>query len=76
MLKRDNPYTPGAGRRPAVLAGRDSDVENFYGVIDMLGSGGHDRSVVYTGLRGVGKTVLLMEFDVLASDRLVYDRCP
>lgn len=68
MQRRDNPYTPGAGRRPAVLAGRDGDIESFAGTIDKLSSGGHDRSIIYTGLRGVGKTVLLMEFDMLAND--------
>ena len=27
MNKRDNPYTPGAGRKPRTLAGRDQDME-------------------------------------------------
>jgi hypothetical protein len=66
--KRDNPYTPGAGRMPPILAGRDRDVENVQAVIERLGGGGHERSLIYSGLRGVGKTVLLMEFDVLASE--------
>lgn len=68
MHKRDNPYTPGAGRKPPTLAGRDGDLENFQALIERLGTGGYDRSLVYSGLRGVGKTVLLMEFDVLASE--------
>jgi len=66
--KRDNPYTPGAGRKPPTLAGRDGDLENFQALIERLGTGGYERSLVYSGLRGVGKTVLLMEFDVLASE--------
>jgi len=66
--KRDNPYTPGAGRKPPTLAGRDRDLENFASLIERLGGGGYERSLVYSGLRGVGKTVLLMEFDVLASE--------
>ncbi len=68
MNKRDNPYTPGAGRKPRTLAGRDADLESFQGLVERLGAGSLERSLVYTGLRGVGKTVLLMEFDVLASE--------
>src|SRR5690349_20080237 len=63
MNKRENPYTPGAGRKPRVLAGRDPDLENVQALIERLSGDGYERSVVYSGLRGVGKTVLLMEFD-------------
>jgi hypothetical protein len=68
MNKRDNPYTPGAGRKPRTLAGRDEDLESFQSLVERLDAGSYERSLVYTGLRGVGKTVLLMEFDVLASE--------
>ena len=68
MHKRDNPYTPGAGRKPPMLAGRDRDLEDFQALIERLGAGGYERSLIYSGLRGVGKTVLLMELDVLASE--------
>ncbi len=68
MNKRDNPYTPGAGRKPRVLAGRDPDIENVQALIERLSDGSYERSLIYSGLRGVGKTVLLMEFDVLASE--------
>src|ERR1700689_554327 len=68
MNKRDNPYTPGAGRKPRTLAGRDEDLESFQWVVERLDAGSYERSLVYTGLRGVGKTVLLMELDVLASE--------
>jgi hypothetical protein len=66
--KRDNPYTPGAGRKPRTLAGRDQDIEAFQSLVERLDAGSYERSLIYTGLRGVGKTVLLMEFDVLASE--------
>jgi hypothetical protein len=66
--KRENPYTPGAGRKPPVLAGRDPDIENVQALVERLSAGGYERSLVYSGLRGVGKTVLLLEFDVLASE--------
>jgi hypothetical protein len=68
MNKRDNPYTPGAGRKPRTLAGRDQDLESFQSMVERLDAGSYERSLIYTGLRGVGKTVLLMEFDVLASE--------
>ena len=57
-----NPYRPGAGRRPPVLAGREPILEAFEIVrrkADEYGEG--DRSWVLNGLRGVGKTVLLNE---------------
>jgi hypothetical protein len=66
--KRENPYTPGAGRKPPMLAGRTGELENFRSLTERLGDGGYERSIVYSGLRGVGKTVLLMELDVLASE--------
>src|SRR5438874_12257520 len=51
-----------------MLAGRDPDLENFRSLIERLGDGSYERSLIYSGLRGVGKTALLMEFDVLASE--------
>jgi hypothetical protein len=68
VQRRDNPYTPGAGRKPPHLAGRDRDLEDFSSLTEMLSGGGADRSLIYYGLRGVGKTVLLMEIDLLASE--------
>lgn len=68
MQKRENPYTPGAGRKPPNLAGRDRDLENFQSLIERLAAGGCERSLIYSGLRGVGKTVLLLELDVLATE--------
>lgn len=50
------------------MRGRDEDLESFQSLIERLDAGTYERSLVYTGLRGVGKTILLMEFDVLASE--------
>ncbi|WP_262322542.1 ATP-binding protein [Acidiferrimicrobium sp. IK] len=50
------------------MAGRDRDLEEFSSLIEILASGGADRSRIFYGLRGVGKTVLLMELDLLASE--------
>ena len=68
MQRRDNPYTPGAGRKPPYLAGRDKDLDDFASLVEVLGDGGAERSLIFYGLRGVGKTVLLMELDILASE--------
>lgn len=54
-----NPYAPGAGQRPPELAGRDAEREAFDVVLERVARGRPERSVVLTGLRGVGKTVLL-----------------
>jgi hypothetical protein len=54
-----NPYAPGAGQRPPELAGRDGELHAFDVLLERVARGRPDRSVVLTGLRGVGKTVLL-----------------
>ena len=54
-----NPYAPGAGQRPPELAGRDEELRTFDVVLERVSRGRPERSVVLTGLRGVGKTVLL-----------------
>jgi len=54
-----NPYAPGAGQRPPELAGRDEQLHAFDVVLERVSRGRPERSVVLTGLRGVGKTVLL-----------------
>lgn len=54
-----NPYAPGAGQRPPELAGRDEQLDAFRVVLERIARGRPERSVVLTGLRGVGKTVLL-----------------
>ena len=54
-----NPYAPGAGQRPPELAGRDDQLRQFDIVLERIARGRPERSLVLTGLRGVGKTVLL-----------------
>jgi hypothetical protein len=54
-----NPYAPGAGQRPPELAGRDGELDGFDVVLERISRGRPERSLVLTGLRGVGKTVLL-----------------
>ncbi len=54
-----NPYAPGAGQRPPELAGRDEQLATFDVVLQRVAKGRPERSLILTGLRGVGKTVLL-----------------
>lgn len=61
MDPRTNPYSPGAGVRPAELAGRDSEIEAFEVLTARALAGRSTQSIVFYGLRGVGKTVLLNE---------------
>ena len=54
-----NPYAPGAGQRPPELAGRDDQLRQFEVTLERVAAGRPERSMVLSGLRGVGKTVLL-----------------
>jgi type II secretory pathway predicted ATPase ExeA len=59
-----NPFRPGAGHSPPYLAGRDDETRDFQRLLEqevVL------KNLVLTGLRGVGKTVLLAELKPLAT---------
>lgn len=61
-----NPFSPGAGSPPPELAGRDAVLEEarvLFGRVRLKKSG---KSMLLTGLRGVGKTVLLNEIARIA----------
>jgi hypothetical protein len=64
-----NPYSPGAGTRPPALVGREREIEALDVALQRLRLGRDGRSAMLTGLRGVGKTVLLNEFEQLAEGR-------
>ncbi|MGY2001424.1 AAA family ATPase [Blastococcus sp. SYSU DS1024] len=64
-----NPYAPGAGQRPPELAGRDGELSAFDVVLERIARGRPERSLVLTGLRGVGKTVLLNQLRSAAISR-------
>lgn len=59
LEKFANPYKPGAGHSPPYLAGREDELNEFKGLLkqDVI-----LKNLVLTGLRGVGKTVLLERF--------------
>ncbi|MCM3659094.1 ATP-binding protein [Agromyces mediolanus] len=61
-----NPYTPNAGAAPEVMVGRDEQLEAFRVLLQRLERHRTEQSMIITGLRGVGKTVLLGRFGELA----------
>ena len=63
-----NPFKPTAGKRPPMLIGRESVIEDFEEGLDN-GAGAPGRLMLITGNRGCGKTVLLRELQRLASAR-------
>jgi hypothetical protein len=64
-----NPYSPGAGTRPPALVGRDNEIDAMDIALQRLRLGRDGRSQMLTGLRGVGKTVMLNEFEQLGDSR-------
>ena len=63
MSEFSNPFRPGAGHTPPYLAGRQTERDEF---LRLLGQSTILENMVLTGLRGVGKTVLLDSFKPLA----------
>jgi len=59
----DNPFKPGAGHMPPYLAGRKEEEEEFR---KLLKQKTILQNLILTGLRGVGKTVLLETFKPIA----------
>lgn len=58
-----NPFNPGSGVRPPELVGRDGEIDAFDLLVARAKSNTvGDRGMVLSGLRGVGKTVLLNVF--------------
>lgn len=57
-----NPYTPNASAQPPAVVGRDNLIQSFGILLARLSKGKTSQSMVITGLRGVGKTVLLGNF--------------
>jgi len=68
MPSQRNPFRPSFGTTPPVLAGRDMTTLLFGDALD-AGPGAAGRATLYTGARGVGKTVMLNEAESLAKER-------
>jgi hypothetical protein len=58
-----NPYSPGAGSPPPELVGRDPILEQARVLLGRIKQKRAEKSLMLTGLRGVGKTVLLNEIE-------------
>jgi len=56
-----NPFNPGSGLRPPALVGRDSEMQALRDLVERNQHGLLGRGMILSGLRGVGKTVLLNE---------------
>ncbi|HAB98339.1 MAG TPA: AAA family ATPase [Parachlamydiales bacterium] len=63
-----NPFSPGAGSPPPELVGRELDLEQARILLGRVQQKRSEKSMLLTGLRGVGKTVLLKEIEHLAKD--------
>jgi len=61
-----NPYAPGAGTPPPALVGRDAIIESADIALQRLRAARTSQHQLITGLRGVGKTVLLGKLAALA----------
>ena len=68
LMYKVNPYRPGAGTSPLYLAGREVDENEVNGMFEALVNKVPVSSVIYSGLRGVGKTVLLNRFQKIAEE--------
>lgn len=62
----ENPFAPGAGTPPPELVGRDDVLGQARILLGRVKRGRAEKSILLTGLRGVGKTVLLNEMERMA----------
>lgn len=62
----NNPFSPGAGSPPPELVGRDPTLEQARILLARTKRKKPEKSMLLTGLRGVGKTVLLNELERMA----------
>lgn len=69
-----NPYRPGAGLMPMYIAGRDEDIESVEEMFNALSMNIPTPSIVFSGLRGVGKTVLINKLQSIAEEKDIFCR--
>jgi hypothetical protein len=62
-----NPFSPGAGSPPPKLVGRDAVLDQARILLGRVRAKRSEKSMLLTGLRGVGKTVLLNQIERLAT---------
>lgn len=70
LLRQElNPFMPGAGMQPPELVGRERDLEIVDRMIARTKLNNLDRGIIFSGLRGVGKTVLLVKLQEMAAGK-------
>ena len=69
-----NPYRPGAGLMPGYIAGRDEDIQNVEQMFEALTLNIPTQSIIFSGLRGVGKTVLINKLQSIAEEKGIFCR--
>ena len=69
-----NPYRPGAGLMPTYIAGRDEDIHNIEQMFTALKLNIPTQSIIFSGLRGVGKTVLINKLQDIAEEKEIFCR--
>ena len=69
MDRIKNPFSPGAGWPPPAMIGRDEVMENARILLGRTLLCRHEKSMMLTGLRGVGKTVLLNKIERMAMEQ-------
>ena len=67
-----NPYRPGAGLMPVYIAGQDEDIQNVSQMFDALTMDIPTQSIIFSGLRGVGKTVLINKLQSIAEEKGIF----
>lgn len=67
-----NPYRPGAGLMPGYIAGRDEDIQNVEQMFEALTLNIPTQSIMFSGLRGVGKTVLINKLQSIAEEKGIF----
>lgn len=69
LRQKLNPFMPGAGMQPPELVGRERDLEIVDRMIARTKLNNLDRGIIFSGLRGVGKTVLLVKLQEMAAGK-------
>ncbi len=72
LMYKINPYRLGKGLMPEYLAGRDEDIENVTRMFEALALNMPVQSIIFSGLRGVGKTVLINSLQKIAEDKDIF----
>lgn len=67
-----NPYRPGAGLMPVYIAGRDDEINAVSEMFMALKLNIPTQSVIFGGLRGVGKTVLINKLQSIAEEQEIF----